>query len=407
MANFRHGTNPSYTLQKKQATIAATREDIPEGYCSVTLQAEDVWGDGTGYQLLLDADATAYGTIIPTSGAMSTSDVDASVYAEFEYKIPENADGALSTANIVCDDAVTIFIPAGVYDWCITNPTPGDAMWIASSNGSIPGRYDDYEFAAGAIYVFHVSYGGYNDQVDLEIVDLNAPEKPENVTVTVDGVDATVAWTNDHDPAFNLRYRVYDPDAAQSFFWNFDTDESIADWKIYDADGDGYNWRLNNTGVDGSYCITSDSYYSGARTPDNWAFSPEVPLGGTLTFMTNNYSSSYPDKIMVYACIGDYETEEGPDLEKFVAISDFIQPGTAWEEHTIVIPDEFRGQMGHFAFRHYDCENEWRINVDDVAYVSNGNEPGELFPEKTNEITTVIYQEDAAIMLELLYGDAS
>ena len=29
----------------------------------------------------------------------------------------------------------------------------------------------------------------------------------------------------------------------------------------------------------------------------------------------------------------------------------------------------------------------------------------ELFKEKTDEITTVIYQEDAAIMLELLYGD--
>jgi ribose transport system substrate-binding protein len=28
-----------------------------------------------------------------------------------------------------------------------------------------------------------------------------------------------------------------------------------------------------------------------------------------------------------------------------------------------------------------------------------------LFPEKTDEITTVIYQKDAALMLELLYGD--
>jgi ribose transport system substrate-binding protein len=31
--------------------------------------------------------------------------------------------------------------------------------------------------------------------------------------------------------------------------------------------------------------------------------------------------------------------------------------------------------------------------------------PGELFPEKTNEKTTVIYQKDAAMMLEQLYGD--
>ena len=38
---------------------------------------------------------------------------------------------------------------------------------------------------------------------------------------------------------------------------------------------------------------------------------------------------------------------------------------------------------------------------------ADGNLPGELFPEKTNEITTVIYQKDAALMLELLYGDIS
>lgn len=37
--------------------------------------------------------------------------------------------------------------------------------------------------------------------------------------------------------------------------------------------------------------------------------------------------------------------------------------------------------------------------------IADGNQPGDLFPEKTDEITTVIYQEDAAQMLELLYGD--
>lgn len=37
--------------------------------------------------------------------------------------------------------------------------------------------------------------------------------------------------------------------------------------------------------------------------------------------------------------------------------------------------------------------------------IADGNLPGELFPEKTDEITTVIYQKDAALMLELLYGD--
>ncbi len=37
--------------------------------------------------------------------------------------------------------------------------------------------------------------------------------------------------------------------------------------------------------------------------------------------------------------------------------------------------------------------------------IADGNTPGALFPEKTDENTTIIYQEDAAPMLDLLYGD--
>ena len=137
---------------------------------TVTLTAGDVWGDGTGYQMLLDADATAYGTVIPETGGLTTSgDVSASVYAEFEYKIPETADGSLSTSNVVINNSISIEIPAGTYDWCITNPTPGDRMWIASSSGNVGGRVDDYVFDGGMIYEFVVSLGGQNDQVDLTI----------------------------------------------------------------------------------------------------------------------------------------------------------------------------------------------------------------------------------------------
>ena len=83
----------------------------------VILTAPDIWGDGSGYQMLLDADATAYGTIIPTSGGLTSSgDADASVYAEFEYKIPEDADGSLTTSNVIIDNSVAITIPEGTYD---------------------------------------------------------------------------------------------------------------------------------------------------------------------------------------------------------------------------------------------------------------------------------------------------
>ncbi len=52
-----------------------------------------------------------------------------------------------------------------------------------------------------------------------------------------------------------------------------------------------------------------------------------------------------------------------------------------------------------------DCYSIGFDTIQIAVMIADGNLPGELFPEKTDEITTVIYQEDAAQMLELLYGD--
>ncbi|MBQ7205500.1 MAG: DUF2436 domain-containing protein [Muribaculaceae bacterium] len=368
-SDCRTAATPSFSLKHVSAQVA-NRDEVPAGYASVTLAAADVWQDGSGYQMLLDADATAYGTIIPETGGLTTGgDAPAGVYDEFEYKIPENADGSMTTTNMVCDNAVTLLIPAGVYDWCITNPTPGDRIWIASSNGNIPGRYDNFEFVDGGIYTFSVTLGGSNDRVDLEIYDPLAPVMPMNVTADENG---NVAWENDHDPAFNLRYRVYDPNVAQTLYWGFETDADLEGWTIEDADGDGYGWYLNETSDyanSGNCSLFSFSYWSGvgATTSDNWLISPEVPLGGTLTFWTANRSGSYLDKIAVYARVADGE---------WVKLTDDITPGTTFEEVTVEIPEELRG-MGNFAFRHYECTDQWAIFIDDITYAIPGNEPAE------------------------------
>ena len=52
-----------------------------------------------------------------------------------------------------------------------------------------------------------------------------------------------------------------------------------------------------------------------------------------------------------------------------------------------------------------DCYSIGFDTIQVAVKIADGNQPGNLYPEKTNEITTIIYQEDAASMLELLYGD--
>lgn len=164
---------------------------------TIILEAHDVWGDQSGYQLLLDADATAYGTIFQATGPLTSSgDADAATYAEFEYKVPVNADGVLTTTNIVYDGTETITIPAGTYDFCVTNPTPNDRIWIASGDF---GRQDDYVFQDGYTYHFTVAMNGSNDAVTLDVICETAASAPTNFTAVPDpnyGLSVDLSWTN-------------------------------------------------------------------------------------------------------------------------------------------------------------------------------------------------------------------
>ena len=366
--------------------VTGTKADVPEGYAQVTLTAGDVWQDGSGYQMLLDEDAIAYGSIIPEQGGLTTSgDASAETYAEFEYKIPENADGALTTTNMVMNTSVTILIPAGVYDWCITNPTPGDRMWIASSNGSIGGRADDFEFVSGVAYEFVVSLGGSNDQVDLIIDDPTAPVIPTDLTadaVSVDGTTATIAWVpGENNATWNLRWRPWTDPALMNKLWDFPLDgyEAQLDegFMIFDADGDGANWGLAySSDAQDDVCFYSSSYdynYGGALTPDNWLFTPAVGLGGTLKFDAWQHNTSYPDKIMVYVC----DNPDWESVDEFVPVSEFIQPaGTTATSYEIDL-SEYEG-MGVIAFRHYDCSDQWSIYIDNIAVeIPGAQEPAE------------------------------
>ncbi len=54
-----------------------------------------------------------------------------------------------------------------------------------------------------------------------------------------------------------------------------------------------------------------------------------------------------------------------------------------------------------------DCYSIGFDTLQVAVKIADGNVPGDLFPEKTDESTTIIYQEDAVPMLEILYGDIS
>ena len=360
--------------------------EVPEGYALVKLTAGDVWGDGSGYQMLIDADATAYGTIIPVEGGLTNSgNAPAGLYDNFEYKIPENADGSLTTTNIIINNTGSVLVPAGTYDWAITNPTPGDRIWIASSNNSeCPGRYDNYTFEAGKTYEFKVKLQGQNDWVDVVISDGGDTPDP---TPTPGGDENVLVG------------------------WYFESQSEVNEWTFVDKDGDGYNWDWNelsnNTlpAYEGEGCIYSNSFVNnfGAVNPDNWAISPEFTIPANASSATLSWYAAPQDPDWteehygVYVGTGTDTANYTQLFEETISYSDY--------KNTTVDLTAYAGQTIRVAFRHFNCTDMFILKLDQVEVIV---EEGGDTPDPTpggDELVSGWYFETQSEVNEWMFVD--
>ncbi|MCR4851961.1 MAG: DUF2436 domain-containing protein [Prevotella sp.] len=433
------GEADGYNLRYRKATQA-------EELATVTLTVGNVWGDGTGYQMLLDADATAYGAIIPETGGLSAGDdVPEETYSEFEYKIPNNADGSLTTSNFLINASVTITIPAGIYDWCITNPTPGDRMWIASSSGNVGGRQDNYLFEPGKAYEFTVYSSGTRDAVDVTVTDatIDVEELYEegwtlltdvDSPCTLEGLDpsslylvqvqGTYSTEYNHETEWKSKlFKTMDPNpepydvvvvpAATSadiswkgfgdsyvvkyrraghypkFFFE-DFENGIPDdWTIIDADGDGYGWyAYTSENPDattiGSTCATSASYSEKALTPDNWLITPPLTLQGKLSVWLRAQSITYVDEhFAIYVSIS------GNTVDDFVEVIPESVATDTYVEYTVDLND-YDSATGYIGIRHFNSEDMFRLNVDNFAILDDYVEPGETKTKTTTDLSLTL-----------------
>ena len=268
---------------------------------------------------------------------------------------------------------------------CVGTPSGIDSFVKISDDITATGDYTEYEFSLnqfeGQTGCFAIRHYNVTDMFWLNVDDITLD--PDAILVTPPtelaaepaATSAELTWVSgENNATWNLRYRPYVDPANQSFLWDFPLDsylEQLEGWTIYDADGDGNNWAAAySSSAQDDVCLYSASYSSGALTPDNWLFTPEVALGGTLSFDTWNASDSYPDKIMVYVCTNpDWES-----LEEFVAVSEFIQPSAAGENITIDL-SSYADQTGIIAFRHYDCVDMLRIYIDNIAVTNPNAQP--------------------------------
>ena len=361
------------------SAVLTVNEISEDDYAMIVLNVNagetGVFQDGSGYQMLLDADATAYGNEIPAQGPLTQSgNAPAGLYDIFEYKIPENADGILTTSNIVVSGMDYVLVPAGTYDWCITNPTPGDRIWIASDSGSIGGRANDYTFEAGNTYTLTVSLDGQYDRTDITVTP--GIEQP---TPT-----ATPAITPTPTPA-----PTPNPGATG---WGFETDPFAEGWTIRDDDGDGYNWEWmdasgsNYNVYEGTHCMASASFQNNpfgggtALNPDNWLISPAFTAGSTVTFWYAGQDPNYAaEPFGVYVIANGTASDE---LGHFTA-SDTYQQGS-------VDISAYAGETVQVAFRHYGVTDIFRLNLDLVEVSGGGSTPNTPVPPTTIPEPTLV-----------------
>ena len=359
--------------------------EVPEGYALVKLTAGDVWGDGSGYQMLIDADATAYGTIIPVEGGLTNSgNAPAGLYDNFEYKIPENADGSLTTTNIIINNTGSVLVPAGTYDWAITNPTPGDRIWIASSNNSeCPGRYDNYTFEAGKTYEFKVKLQGQNDWVDVVISDGGDTPDP---TPTPGGDENVLVG------------------------WYFESQSEVNEWTFVDKDGDGYNWdwnELNEAPVayEGAGCIYSHSFvnYFGAVNPNNWAISPEFTIPENASSATLSWYAGPQDPDWTEEHYGVY-VGTGTDTANYTQLFEETINYSDYKNTTVDLT-AYAGQTIRVAFRHFNCTDMFILKLDQVEVIV---EEGGDTPDPTpggDELVSGWYFETQSEVNEWMFVD--
>lgn len=171
---------------------------------------------------------------------------------------------------------------------------------------------------------------------------------------------------------------------------NFDTEfpEGLPQgWQSLDADGDDHEWyQIINTAItghSGTGLMTSQSYVGGggtgfAVTPDNYLITPEVPNAGHVTYWVSAQDASWAGEhygIMASTtgtAEGDFTlvfeetmTAKGP---QYVGQRGANAQGT-WYERSVELPAGTR----YVAFRHFNCTDMFRLNLDDVKITASDN----------------------------------
>ena len=197
------------------------------------------------------------------------------------------------------------------------------------------------------------------------------------------------------------------PVAGNRATLTYDFDNSTTQgWTTIDANNDGYDWvlgsqiggiylasgaSLTGTGHNESNDMMCSGSYSNATsqaiTPDNYLVSPQVALGGSISFWACAQDASYAAEHFAVAVSTTSNTsasaftnvQEWTMTAKSAGIPSVGRGGQTraqgnWYQYTVDL-SAYSGD-GYVAIRHFNCNDQFILNVDDITIVEGADGPG-------------------------------
>ena len=148
-------------------------------------------------------------------------------------------------------------------------------------------------------------------------------------------------------------------------------------WTLIDANEDGFNWLLHYDDYDDIHVMASRSYDSdeGGLTPENYLITPlinlTVPASGHSLVLSYHVAATgnnfFEEKYKVV--VSTTGNEAGDFLEEHILFEEVLsedESGWGFALRELDLGD-YAGEEVYIAFVHYDCENQDRLVINNVA----------------------------------------
>ena len=350
-ANCEGNETSDWSTEKSVTTDAC----LFENQCPLTITLTDAYGDGGGSMYVVDANTETILAELILSGASQEFQVYACDGTEVDFYF-------YATDNYAYENG-----------YVITDP---DGEVIAEHVGCTSSSSCDAP-TDGVVASYTMNCSCF---------------APSELTAEVTLNTAELSWIGGQD-SYNVRSREV------FFLEDFEGGAMPTGWTTINNDGDSYNWNYDNQnshGHSGTGVMTSASSVNTTSSgwvdfePDNWLVSPQLDLQGTMSVWVrsqNNEASYDKEHFAIYI------STTGTNVSDFSELVPENVTTIEYVEYTANL-SAYAGQKGYIAIRHFNCEGQFRMNIDDFGLY------GSWAPQNTNQASASLEGLSSASMYE-------